>query len=359
MINNLHQSLVVLLFACQWTASASVSHAAEPDAAAVRTAIEKSLKLIGATADHYLEEKQCFSCHHQALPAMVWQEALRRGIAVDAAAARRQSEFTHEYFAKRREKVAEGRDVPGGPYSAGYALISFQADRWPADDTTGALVGFLLNRQAAEGLWKIQTHRPPLEDSDFTATALAIRGLKHYGDEARKDTIDAAIAKATKWLAGTEPKTHEDAVFRLWGLDWAGADRKVIAAAADKLLADQQPDGGWRQLPDRTTDAYATGQALAALHVAGGVCAEDEAYQRGVQFLLQSQKDDGSWLVETRSKPIQTYFESGYPHGKSQFISLCGGCWATMALLLTLEQVDETAAKTAASPAQPTERTQP
>jgi len=28
-------------------------------------------------------------------------------------------------------------------------------------------------------------------------------------------------------------------------------------------------------------------------------------------------------------------FESGYPHGKDQFLSISAGSWATMALLLT------------------------
>ena len=37
------------------------------------------------------------------------------------------------------------------------------------------------------------------------------------------------------------------------------------------------------------------------------------------------------------SRPNQTYFESGFPHKKSQFISISGASWATMALALTLE----------------------
>jgi hypothetical protein len=40
--------------------------------------------------------------------------------------------------------------------------------------------------------------------------------------------------------------------------------------------------------------------------------------------------------VKTRSIPTNPYFESGFPYGKSQFISYAGSCWATMALLLTM-----------------------
>jgi hypothetical protein len=41
--------------------------------------------------------------------------------------------------------------------------------------------------------------------------------------------------------------------------------------------------------------------------------------------------------VKTRSKPIQTYYESGYPHGKDQFISISAASWATIALALAVE----------------------
>ena len=46
------------------------------------------------------------------------------------------------------------------------------------------------------------------------------------------------------------------------------------------------------------------------------------------------QRPDGSWHVRSRSKPFQTYFESGFPHGKDQFISMAATGWATTALAL-------------------------
>lgn len=50
----------------------------------------------------------------------------------------------------------------------------------------------------------------------------------------------------------------------------------------------------------------------------------DSAYQRGVKYLLETQEPDGSWLVHKRAVPINEYFESGFPHGKFQFISYPG-----------------------------------
>jgi hypothetical protein len=60
--------------------------------------------------------------------------------------------------------------------------------------------------------------------------------------------------------------------------------------------------------------AYASGQALYALHTAGKMPTSDAVYQKGVQYLLRSQNPDGSWHVKTRSIRVQPYFESGFPH---------------------------------------------
>jgi len=86
-------------------------------------------------------------------------------------------------------------------------------------------------------------------------------------------------------------------------------------------------------------DAYATGSVLVALHEAGGLSCEHAAWRRGLGYLLRTQKSDGSWQVESRAKPLQEYFESGFPHGKDQFISAFATGWATEALLMSLAPV--------------------
>jgi hypothetical protein len=122
---------------------------------------------------------------------------------------------------------------------------------------------------------------------------------------------------------------------KLLGLTWAKARPEELKHAAKSILSAQLPDGGWAQLPGLSTDAYATGQALAALNMSGQVAASDPAYQRGITYLLRTQMADGSWRVQTRSAPIQQYKESGFPHGKDQWISAAGTSWAAMALTLT------------------------
>ena len=298
----------------------------------VRNVLNRSVPLLQKSASTYVEKRDCFSCHHQGLAAVAIARARRAGFAVDADLTVEQSDFTFEYFNGRGKRVRVGEGVPGGPYNAGYALWGLHADGRKPDSVTNDLVAYLKTKHRRDGSWRIRTHRPPLEDSHFTATALSLQGLQLYcGKNGAKDLAER-IPRVTKWLLKAEVKTNEDRVFRLLGLVWAGAGKTDVEKLAAELTSKQRPDGGWAQLPERKSDSYATGQSLFALK-AVGMKVSDECYQKGCRYLLKSVKSDGSWLVTTRSKAIQKYFDSGFPHEKSQFISICGTCWATLALL--------------------------
>ena len=106
----------------------SISARADDATRSPRQAAEKGLALIAASAKKYTEERKCFSCHHQALPAFALQLAESCGLSVERAAMRHQSEFTLLYYGERRADATQGKNVPGGPYSAGYALLSLAAD---------------------------------------------------------------------------------------------------------------------------------------------------------------------------------------------------------------------------------------
>ena len=102
------------------------------------------------------------------------------------------------------------------------------------------------------------------------------------------------------------------------------------------LTAAQNADGSWSQLPGIRPDAYATGEALYALHVSGDVPVKDPVYQKGVEWLLRNQLADGSWFAPTRAVPVQPHTFESFPNGWHQFISEAASSWATMALLFTL-----------------------
>src|SRR6185436_12887374 len=145
-----------------------------------------------------------------------------------------------------------------------------------------------------------------------------------------------AIQRAKDWLATNPLDEQEDLNFALWGERLLGGSDERINALKQKVLGAQQPDGGWRQKPDLTSDAYATGQTLFVLSEVG-VPGTDAAHRKGVEFLLRTQAADGSWHVVTRSKPIQPWFDNGDPHDKDQFISIAATGWATAALAKSLK----------------------
>ena len=125
---------------------------------------------------------------------------------------------------------------------------------------------------------------------------------------------------------------------QLLGLTWAGASRTRISALSAALARDQQPDGGWAQIPGRSSDAYATGAVLFTLQQIGALRAGDQVFRNGIEFLLKTQRPDGSWHQSTRRRgPGLPYFETGFPHGEDQFISYAGTAWATIALALAID----------------------
>jgi hypothetical protein len=177
------------------------------------------------------------------------------------------------------------------------------------------------------------------------ATALSIYSLKTYGPPAEKADTDKVLARAAAWLESAKPANTQDRAFQLMGLVWANAKASSITAAAAALASSQRSDGGWSQLPSMGSDAYATGQALYALNIAGRIPATDPSYSKGVKYLLSTQAADGSWHVKTRSIWLQPYFDSGFPYGQDQWISAAGTAWATMALSVTVDPQQSTSAR--------------
>src|SRR5258708_24956849 len=165
---------------------------------------------------------------------------------------------------------------------------------------------------------------------------MGIYPSKNCGSPVEQGDTDKAIARGAAWIAAAQPVSGQDKAFRLMGLAWASANPAVVSSSAKALAAAQRADGGWSQLPTMGSDAYATGQALYALNIAGRVAASDPVYAKGVKYLLRTQAGDGSWHVKTRSIWIQPYFESGFPYGHDQWISAAGTGWATIALIVAI-----------------------
>jgi hypothetical protein len=161
--------------------------------------------------------------------------------------------------------------------------------------------------------------------------------IRNYGWRARQDEWDERLARARRWLLKVEPRSTYERAELLRGLHWAGARFADVDRVAAGLRAEQREDGGWSQNRYLKSDAYTTGLALHALAETGRMKPADPAYSKGVQFLLKTQLEDGSWFVRSRAPKFQPYFESGFPHGHDQWISALATSYAVAAIAPTLK----------------------
>lgn len=300
----------------------------------IRESVELALSLLQKSSVQFLRVSGCTSCHHQSLPQMLTALARERGWAVNQDIARQQKSAGATMIKMLSEIIkTKPEGVPDPPIVVGYYLLGLHAEGYAADETTTDMVRLIAAQQLSSGGFHGMAARQPMESSDITATALAMRAMQLYGGPESSD----AIARAAAWLKNASPANNEDRAMRLLGLSWGRAERTLIERAAREILAEQHPDGGWSQTAYLETDAYATGQSLVALWESGIIPAADDAYRRGTDYLLRTQLADGSWLVRTRSFPFQPLKESGFPHGRHQWISAAGTSWAAMALALAVE----------------------
>jgi N-acyl-D-amino-acid deacylase len=240
-----------------------------------------------------------------------------------------------------------GDHVPGGSTTAGYGLWALSLAGRPADETTTAIVTYLLKIQGTARLegrqptelkrlqdarWTTSCRRPPLQGSDIADTVLALIGMKNYATTEQQPAVARARMAAEKWLTQAPLKTQEDRIWRLWGLHHLEGDGEARRATIAAIASAQREDGGWAQTDDRASDAFSTGETLFVL-CRTGMSADDSMIGRARDYLLRTQLADGSWLVESHVKnKAQPYFENGDPHGEHQFLSTAATAWATAAL---------------------------
>jgi ankyrin repeat protein len=301
-------------------------------AASPRAAVARSLPLLQRSDVTFLRKAGCVSCHNNSLTAMTVARARGNGIPVDDGIANKQLASIGSYIESWRERVLQGEGIPGLSDTISYILLGMAAENYPPDRATDALARYLKGRQSPDGRWRIRDHRPPLETSDISLTAISLRAIQAYGLKTQRPEYEKAIQLGKRWLENAQPQSIEDRAFQLLGLTWAGGNKDTIRKAALALIAEQRSDGGWAQIPTLASDAYATGQALVALKDSGTLASTDPAYQRGSQFLLNTQFEDGSWYVRSRDLPIMPFFESDFPYGRDQWISAAATNWAAMAL---------------------------
>jgi ankyrin repeat protein len=302
---------------------------------------EKALAALQTTAARsreafvrHVSKQDCVSCHQQYLPMAAIGHARKRSIRFDRDAANVQIDSVvnlRNQFSNP-ELVIQTLFHPAPAHTYGYQLLGLAAEGVPPSAKTDGMAHHLVTIQASDGRWINNLPRPPMQSDDVSATALAIHAIDHYGWQGRKEEFAASIDQARRWLWTVAAETNEETIFQLLGLHWAGESADKLTCLVKSLRRKQRKDGGWAQLPTLESDAYATGEALYTLARFVKDPMTDQAWQRGLRFLLETQEDDGTWHVARRAFPFQPTMNSGFSHHRDSWISAAATSWAVLAL---------------------------
>ncbi len=296
----------------------------------VRESITKALGSSQTAATKFLVSGGCLSCHAEHLNGIAVSAAKSLDIQADYELEAREARATAALRGGIEQQLFQVQDPSAGVDAQQFSLMQMAGSGLAPTLATDSLVHHIAAMQRKEGDWPTYGPvRPPLEDGGFSHTAMGIRVLRLYLIPGRKAEFDERVARAAAWLEKAEPISTEDRAMQILGIAWAG--REAPANRVQQLAARQRPDGGWGQTDNLPSDAYATGEALWALHESG-TAPSDPVYRRGVDYLVATQQADGTWHVVTRALGFQPYFESGFPHGHDQWISQAGTAMASVAL---------------------------
>jgi hypothetical protein len=309
---------------------------ASPTPRQVRQAVERGLVFLKEDAVKWRKERQCASCHHGVMTVWALEEAKGQGYPVEGEALKDMVKWTKE---QRLAAIDQPRDS-----RPGYNLVSLPAlylallaQASPKQDAVsreelGRIADHVARHQEADGFWSVPPPRngpPPVFESREVLTLLAYLALEPGvpADPKLASPARAARAQAADWLAKAEAtKSTQVLALRLLVDVRAGTPAKQMQPGIDRLLGRQNTDGGWGQDKDLASDAYATGQALYALGLAG-VPGDRAEVRRGVSFLVASQKQDGSWPMTSRAQPGEKPFTNPVP------ITYFGSAWASLGLM--------------------------
>lgn len=292
-----------------------------------RDAVSAGLAYLQEEAVDWIRIQKCASCHHA--PMMLWaaSEARAHGLPVDDDAFQEVRSYTlGDPVAARLVPAESGKDKTGCLPTV-YALLAARAVPPSADEpadlrTKQRLEDHLVAMQLPDGPWTHGGGRPPMLESQEILTLMTLLSL-----QATDDRTSPSRSLARKWLDGATTDGLQSRALRLLLAARSGDSPESLAPQIDQLLSLQRPDGGWSQAPDMPPDAFATGQALYALRVAG-LPSDRPEVTRAVSFLTSTQLDDGSWPMTSR--PVSP---GGGPSKDLRPITFAAASWATLGLI--------------------------
>lgn len=346
---------------------------AEP--ADVRTAISKGVGFLADKGIDWKEDRKCSSCHH--IPYTLWglNEVKKAGYEVDDKVLAdltawvlspddpgkvfpklpeptqkpeppketKETEKPKETVGAEQPKPVKDPEQPketkqpelpnepdisinSSPLLLFFGIASGDTSAESTRQALKKMLTTVIEKQRPDGSFRLSGLAEPINSTPDVMTALTLLSLTAPNAPDLGETGTAAKEKGLAWLTGNARDNLQGMAYRLllWRrLDRPEADWQPIV----KDIRDRQnEDGGWSQIREMPSDAFATGQALFAL-VESGVPATDPAIVKGQAYLLSKQDENGSW--PTSSRPKQ---RDNKPSKNLEPITYAATAWAVVSL---------------------------
>jgi hypothetical protein len=308
----------------------------------VQHSVERAIGYLQTESAAWLRTRGCAACHHVPLPLWALSEAEQHGYSID----KQFVTTTFESLLGSRDRLLASKIFPnpaeppdprpqGRGLNMGLPFLAVAAQSLPAlkkeqKQSLSLIVEEIVKKQQPDGSWEFfdTLRRPPINESQTTDAAWIILALDRHPDSDVPEAQRVALKKALAWLAKAKRSEGlQEDVFKLLLAIRAGKSRHEKQILIDGLLARQRTEGGWSQNATRASDAFATGQVLYVLSLAGHT-AERPEIKRAIHFLVATQKPDGSWPMTSRSTP------DGRPGSAKNLtpITCAASSWATLGL---------------------------
>lgn len=262
----------------------------------VRAAASRGLDYLAQSSLAWTKQHSCFGCHVQA----VTLEAMSVG-------------KKHQYLIDNANMGAMVKALKLGVTAGGHNTgIAFEGsawaryDQWVGNNETAELLRYakeLVAVQAQNGAINDDDRRLPVTGGTLETTFQAAQTWRQAYARTADDKWLPPLRRAEAYLNGQSRGWQksgssvyiQDVNYVLLGLLASGVTRTEASAQGliKQLLSRQNQDGGWGLDPSKS-DAFATGQTVYSLKMAG-FSDEDSAVARGIRYLVSKQEQSGAW----------------------------------------------------------------